>query len=423
MTSPRASVLALVGLTLAAALAGIGLAACDPTAGRGGRQVGDGGFPSSTDPNKDYDGDGYTPNLGDCNDRDPTVYPGAPELCDGRDHDCNSVVDDICDVDKDGFAARAGGGRPGGDCNDRDPLVGPDAMEVAGNNIDDNCDGRSDEAATPCPAGSPNDAASYAAAFELCGPWLVSASFNAGADKRGRGIKADYGTYRPKAGASFVALSTGMAADKNDAGYAVPQPGTDFFKKASNPAPMTNNNPTCGNKDPDPLQVNDYTELTLTLKVPQNARSFSFRLNFMSSEYPEFVGTEYNDKFLALLESKAYSGNISFDKFKNPITVNAGFFDVCDSALICEGTKQNKCGQSLAQLAGTGYEDTAPLEADRIGGGTGWLTTTSPVAPGETATLRFIIFDEGDGIYDSAVLIDDFQWQLEAAADGPITIP
>jgi hypothetical protein len=41
----------------------------------------------------DADGDGV-PWCQDCNDNDRTVYPGAPEICDGKDNDCNGWVDD-----------------------------------------------------------------------------------------------------------------------------------------------------------------------------------------------------------------------------------------------------------------------------------------------------------------------------------------
>jgi hypothetical protein len=167
--------------------------------------------------------------------------------------------------------------------------------------------------------------------------------------------------------------------------------------------------------------VHDTVELDLTLKVPTNARSLSFSFMFASAEYPEFVGTQYNDKFLAILESKSFTGNISFDSKKNPITVNASFFDVCQTAQVCNGSKINQCSKPVTQLDGTGYEDTAPFEGLPIGGGTGWLTTTSPLTPGETARLRFVLFDEGDHIYDSSVIIDDFQFQL-APSTGPMTI-
>ena len=70
-------------------------------AGPRGRQcVPAGGAPCL--PCTDADGDGYGEGgdcLGfDCNDADPTVYAGAPELCDGLDNDCNSTADDRRDL-------------------------------------------------------------------------------------------------------------------------------------------------------------------------------------------------------------------------------------------------------------------------------------------------------------------------------------
>ncbi|HUS67385.1 MAG TPA: hypothetical protein VMZ28_22765, partial [Kofleriaceae bacterium] len=86
-----------------------------------------------------------------------------------------------------------------------------------------------------------------------------------------------------------------------------------------------------------------------------------------------------------------------------------GFFDICDDSLgsTCTGEED---------LVGTGYEVGAT-----DGGGTGWLTTTAPVRPGEKVRLTFLVFDEGDSAYDSTVLIDNFRWHVEQV-EGPITV-
>ncbi len=47
-------------------------------------------------PYRDYDGDGYSTIDGDCDDDDPASWPGAPEICDGKDRDCSGTVDDDC---------------------------------------------------------------------------------------------------------------------------------------------------------------------------------------------------------------------------------------------------------------------------------------------------------------------------------------
>jgi hypothetical protein len=98
-------------------------------------------------------------NGSDCDDTRDYVYPNAPELCDGFDNDCNSLVDDglsttvyYIDNDGDGFGSGSAGdfcSDPGigyalgsSDCNDDDANVYPGAPEDnCVNGIDEDCDG------------------------------------------------------------------------------------------------------------------------------------------------------------------------------------------------------------------------------------------------------------------------------------------
>ena len=48
-------------------------------------------------------------------------------------------------------------------------------------------------------------------------------------------------------------------------------------------------------------------------------------------------------------------------------------------------------------------------------GSTGWLRTSWPIEGGEVFTLTFSIHDEGDGIYDSLVILDNFRFHEHPA--------
>lgn len=103
----------------------------------------------------DSDGDGYE-QYEDCNDQDRTVHPGAPELCNGIDDDCDDEVDEgldfetwYLDADADGFGdddtsvetcMPVEGMQPiAGDCDDSDPAVYPGADDII-DGIDNDCD-------------------------------------------------------------------------------------------------------------------------------------------------------------------------------------------------------------------------------------------------------------------------------------------
>ena len=364
--------------------------------------------------------------------------PGSGFGADGGDGG-NGVDGSVCGFNcVDGGFGTDGAG-PG--CN-----PDPGNFDVPGNNCDDDGDGVVDNPQGACDANLAlaGPAADFAKAIGLCkmaqnGSWgVISATYTNGyqstqppADPNQHGILTKFGNkVKPRQGSSFGVLSSGWATEYDQCdtptgvfkgGCSMDQNFTTDTAPPGYPKPVGSCTPA--------TDIYDASGITLKIKVPNNAKGFAFDFDFWSGEWPEWVCTTFNDSFVAWLESSSFSGkngdlNISYDTNGNPINVNNAFFQACspsNATVGCMGNQStDKCSLGDSELQGTGFYDPGSNcgQNDSGGGSTSWLNTQAPVQPGETIVLQFIVWDTGDQVYDSSVILDNWQWQ---AGDTSVT--
>ena len=211
--------------------------------------------------------------------------------------------------------------------------------------------------------------------------WLIDSSYT-DTDEYGTcqsGVFSSLGTMYPTHGSTFAFLSTGIA-------------GTDIITTSENEPGDEKGTWFEGDRYGYPR---DKSELTMTLQVPAYMHYIYYDIQFFSSEYPEYVGTQYNDKLVVTVDSpKEGESEYIFD-------VNSGYF-VLDS--------RNIPGTGFDIFARSGYP-----------GGVDWVDTNTrthgadagasdliqiggvhhPVSPNEQVTVTFNIKDSGDNLFDS----------------------
>ncbi len=135
----------------------------------------------------------------------------------------------------------------------------------------------------------------------------------------------------------------------------------------------------------------DVTIWRIRLRVPRGANCLSFRFKFLSEEFPEWVGTEYNDAFIAELDrSPSWTAS---DNRTPVIEAPDDFATTRDGNLISVNATRN-ARVTRGAAKGTTYDAA-----------TGKLRASTRVSPG-VHLLHLSLFDQGDRQFDSTVFVD-----------------
>ncbi len=234
----------------------------------------------------------------------------------------------------------------------------------------------------------PYDGEDLALAIISNSSWLVDCSYS-DTDQYGNRqskVLTSLGTLSPTQGSSFAFLSTGIAgADIITSNQREPgdERGTYFIG---------------GTKG----YPRDEVTLVMDLKVPMFMHYLYYDVQFFSAEYPEYIGTVFNDK----LTISVYSPTLEQES-QYVFDVNSGYF-VLDSRGI------PNTGFDIFALSGNPSNVDEVDQNKRVpgadAGASGMITIGGeyhPVSPNEIITVTINLQDSGDNLFDSAAFIDN----------------
>ena len=199
------------------------------------------------------------------------------------------------------------------------------------------------------------------------------------------------GTMLPTHGSTFALISTGIAGDvpvTTDALDPGDERGTWFKNKYGNPR--------------------DEATLSMTLEVPGYMHYLYYDIQFFTAEYPEYIGSQYNDIATVTVDSPS-KGVTTYS-----IDVNGGDFVL--NSIDIPDTGFNIFAQSGDPVL-VDWVDTTPRIPGADAGATALIGREHPVSPYEQIDVIFNIKDVGDSQFDSAIFIDNLRFSGFAKTD------
>ena len=132
-----------------------------------------------------------------------------------------------------------------------------------------------------------------------------------------------------------------------------------------------------GSGESDHAGATEGSTIYQRFRIPESAETLSFSYNVVSEEPMEYVDSEYDDTFFAAIDIEE------------------------DSVELAKETVNTSVWKKVENIDFAGGDDTVYE--------TGWTTINYDVTElrGKVVTLKFVVFDKGDSVYDTAVLIDN----------------